>query len=165
VPFNTAKGYLVRAQSQIRSARRMTAGRSNQTLNSRAHAHPKMHRVWSRPPVAVSLGETVLWGGRNALGALTLSRFGNHSAAYPSGFPSIQAFQLVPTSALWKTTADPAFAITGSVKFTLAVIELSRICSGSAIGNRSLAVRKLWSVEIPCGRGRKTRHKFRIVSA
>ena len=70
------------------------------------------------------------------------------------------ALQLAPTSALWKTAADPAFAITGSVSFTPAVIELSLMCSRWAIRIRGLAVRKLWSVEIPCGRGRKTRQKF-----
>jgi hypothetical protein len=69
--------------------------------------------------------------------------------------------QLAPTSVFRKTAADPAFAITGSVKFTLAVIELSPICSTSAIRIRGLAVRKLWSVEIPCGRERKTRQKFK----
>jgi len=45
VPFDTAKGYLVRTRSQIRSAHRMTAGNSNQALKSRAHAHLKVHRV------------------------------------------------------------------------------------------------------------------------
>jgi hypothetical protein len=69
-------------------------------------------------------------------------------------------FAACPTSTLWKTAADPAFAITGSVSFTPAVIELSRICSRSAIRIRSGAVRKLWSVEIPCGRRRKTWQKF-----
>src|SRR5437868_2919033 len=45
--------------------------------------------------------------------------FRNRSAAYPSGFLLIQALQLVPTSALWKTTADPAFAITGALSSRL----------------------------------------------
>ena len=88
--------------------------------------------------------------------------FGNRSAAYPSGFPSTQALQLAPTSAFWKTTAEPGFAITGSVSFTPAVIAMSRIREGSAIGIHGRAVRKLWSVEIPCGRMRKTRQKLTL---
>src|SRR5579885_2391875 len=49
------------------------------------------------------------------------------------------------------TAAEPAFAITGSATFTLAVNALSRIPKSEAIENRSGAVRNLWTEKLSCG--------------
>jgi hypothetical protein len=45
--------------------------------------------------------------------------------------------------------------ITGSATFTLAVNELSRISFRRAIRNLTLAVRKLWTTGLPCGKAWK----------
>jgi len=161
LPFDTAKGYLVRARGPAASSTPHDGGLFDSDPELQSACAPE-----SAPRLIASTGRSLARRDRSLRrpqrpGYPNAFTFGNHSAAYPFGFPADQALQLALTSALWKTTAEPAFAITGSVSFTPAVIELSLMCSGSAIGIRGPSVRKLWSVEIPCGRTRKTWQKFR----
>ena len=75
----------------------------------------------------------------------TLARLGNLSS-----LPSGQLLQNQPC------------AITGSVTSTPAVKALSLIPNFPSIKIRGASVRKLWTMEVPCGRWRKTWRKFRI---
>lgn len=52
------------------------------------------------------------------------------------------------------------FTITGSATFTLAVMELSRISFLASTKNRERAVRILWTMGLPCGKGRKRREEI-----
>jgi hypothetical protein len=159
LPFDTAKGCLIRIVCQpSRDAAWRRLFEADSQLRSAC-------ALESAPPLIASAGCSLAMRDRFSEEAATPGRpnvctFGNRSAAYPFGFSSDQAFQLAPTLALGKTAAEPAFAITGSVKFTPAVIAISRIRLRSAIRIRCRAVRKLWSAVIPCGRSRKTRQKF-----
>ncbi len=81
--------------------------------------------------------------------------FGNRPAGVPSVPPNL-ALQLAERE-LKIAAAEPAFAITGSVTFTLAVIAISRIPYFRATENRNCAVRKLWTIGLGCGTRRKKR--------
>src|SRR5438874_13402017 len=75
-------------------------------------------------------------GARNAF------TFGNRSADRPLVFRQSRPCGVLDLN-LRKTAAEPAFTITGSVTFTLAVNALSRIQLRRATGIRGVAVRKL----------------------
>src|SRR6266496_6360863 len=123
------------------------------TLESAVHPHRAV-------PVAVPPCETVLRrpqrpGTRNAF------TFGNRSAARPFGTPSadLSACSQRPLGPL---PQNRPCAITGSVLFTPAVIELSYIVQISSTENRVPAVRKLWTTNLACGSPRKTRKKLPV---
>jgi hypothetical protein len=75
----------------------------------------------------------------------TLARFGNLSS-----LPSGQLLQNQPCT------------ITGSVTSTPAVKALSLIPNYPSIKNRGTSVRKLWTMEVPCGWSRKKWRKFLV---
>jgi hypothetical protein len=161
LPFDTAKGCLIRIVCQpSRDAAWRRLFEADSQLRSACAPE-------SAPPLIASAGCSLAMRDRflrrpQRPGLPNACTFGNRSAAYPFGFSSDQAFQLAPTLALGKTAAEPAFAITGSVKFTPAVIAISRIRLRSAIRINAGAVRKLWTLKLPCGRWRKKRKKFRL---
>ncbi len=72
--------------------------------------------------------------------------------------PPNLAFQLAERL-LRATAAGPAFAITGSATFTLAVKAMSRILPFRAMKNQRSAVRNLWRKGLSCGTRRKKRWK------
>jgi hypothetical protein len=75
----------------------------------------------------------------------TLARLGNLSS-----LPSGQLLQNQPCT------------ITGSVSSTPAVKALSLIPNYPSIKNRGTSVRKLWTMEVPCGWSRKKWRKFLV---
>ncbi len=78
--------------------------------------------------------------------------------------PPNLAFQLAERL-LRATAAEPAFAITGSAIFTLAVNAMSRIPQCGATEILALAVRNLWRKELSCGTRRKTRSEILVPGA
>jgi hypothetical protein len=86
---------------------------------------------------------------------LRLHALGTASAIYLERSP--QNLSALPETNSFHLPQNQPCTITGSATFTLAVMELSRILSSSAIGNCVLVVRKLWTLRLPCGKARKTR--------
>ena len=83
----------------------------------------------------------------------TLARFGNRSAIYLE--PPTAGLSAPPVQLPFQSPQNQPCTITGSATFTLAVNELSRISFCAATKNRGLAVRKLWTMRLPCGKARK----------
>ena len=89
-----------------------------------------------------------------------LHALGTASAIYLVRSPvNLSALRELVPFACCRTT----FTITGSATFTLAVMELSRISFCAATGNCEPAVRILWTMGLPCGKGRKRRQETEFV--
>ena len=128
------------------------------TGDASAHwAHP--HQSCSA--VAVPLGGTVSEEAATPGLPATLARFGNRFSKLPRPLTG-KTFRLRLGAGSFALAAEPPLTITGSATFTLAVNELSRISFRAATGIRAGAVRNLWTLRLPCGKGRKRRGKIEI---
>ena len=125
---------------------------------------PRTRRVTHRScsAVAVPLGGTVSEEAATPGLPATLARFGE-----PLQQLTRTAHLTEPSGSTgsWYLSfaAEPPLTITGSATFTLAVSELSRISFRTATGINAGAVRNLWTLRLPCGKGRKSGRKLELV--